>query len=103
MPRRSSVVHSDLRLVDLTPRSIEGEVLLSIRLPPELLGRLDRLCAALGARKSEVVTATLNEGLDRYEATMGGNGSPQRRRSRSARRTTASVGNARGGRLAKSK
>jgi len=71
MPRRSSVVHSRLRLFDLAPKPVEKEVLLSIRLPNELLDRLDRLCLALGARKSEVVTATLNEGLDRYEQTLG--------------------------------
>ena len=82
MPRRSSVVHSNLRLLDLSPKSIQHEVLLSIRLPNELLNRLDRLCLALGARKSEVVTATLNEGLDRYDAIMGGGG---RRRSRKVR------------------
>jgi predicted DNA-binding protein len=74
MPRRSSVVHSDLRLLDLAPKHAEHEVLLSIRLPNELLNRLDRLCLALGARKSEVVTATLNEGLQRYEASRVGLG-----------------------------
>ena len=82
MPRRSSVVHSNLRLFDLAPKPSEQEVLLSIRLPNDLLSRLDRLCVALGARKSEVVTATLNEGLERYEATMGPSG---RRRPSSAR------------------
>jgi hypothetical protein len=81
MPRRSSVVHSNLRLLDLAPKPAEQEVLLSIRLPNELLHRLDRLCVALGARKSEVVTATLNEGLDRYEAIAKGrlNGKRPRR------------------------
>ena len=71
MPRRSFVVHNNLRLLDLAPKSAQHEVLLSIRLPSELLHRLDRLCLALGARKSEVVTATLNEGLDRYDEIMG--------------------------------
>lgn len=82
MPRRSSVVHNNLRLLDLAPKQAQHEVLLSIRLPNELLSRLDRLCLALGARKSEVVTATLNEGLDRYDEIMG---SGTRRRSRRQR------------------
>jgi len=84
MPRRSSVVHSNLRLLDLAPKPAEQEVLLSIRLPNELLSRLDRLCVALGARKSEVVTATLNEGLDRYQAILEGRAGGGRR-SRRAR------------------
>jgi len=84
MPRRSSVVHSDLRLLDLAPNPTQQEVLLSIRLPKELLGRLDRLCLALGARKSEVVTATLNEGLERYDEIMGRGGRKRPRRARAA-------------------
>lgn len=84
MPRRSSVVHSNLRLFDLAPKPSEEEVLLSIRLPHELLSRLDRLCLALGARKSEVVTATLNEGLERYEAIMGRGNRRRARRARAA-------------------
>jgi hypothetical protein len=86
MPRRSSVVQSNLRLFDLAPKPTEQEVLLSIRLPNDLLSRLDRLCMALGARKSEVVTATLNEGLERYDAITGRRG---RRRTRKARAAEA--------------
>lgn len=85
MPRRSSVVHNNLRLLDLAPKQAQHEVLLSIRLPNELLSRLDRLCLALGARKSEVVTATLNEGLDRYDEIMGGGTRRRSRRPRAVR------------------
>ena len=85
MPRRSSVVHDNLRLLDLAPKQAQHEVLLSIRLPNELLSRLDRLCLALGARKSEVVTATLNEGLARYDEIMGGGTRPRSRRQRAVR------------------
>ena len=85
MPRRSSLVHSNLRLFDLAPQTAKQEVLLSIRLPNELLGRLDRLCLSLGARKSEVVTAALNEGLERYDEIMGGRAAGSRpRKARSA-------------------
>jgi len=89
MPRRSAVVHSNLRLLDLAPKSVQQEVLLSIRLPNELLSRLDRLCLALGARKSEVVTATLNEGLDRFDEIMGEGNS--RRRARKVRPMNSEV------------
>jgi predicted DNA-binding protein len=66
MPRRVNHFRPDLRLPDLGAEA-EADVLLSIRLPSVLLRRLDRLCRALGARKGEVVTATLNEGLRRYD------------------------------------
>jgi predicted DNA-binding protein len=73
MPRQPSVVHPSLRLADLTAHPTGEEKLLSIRLPVELVQRLDHACEVLRARKSEVVVAMLNEGLENYEATIGSN------------------------------
>ena len=71
MPRQPSSVHPSLRLADLTEHPAREEKLLSIRLPVELIDRLDHACQVLRARKSEVVVAMLNEGLESYKATMG--------------------------------
>ena len=65
MPRRPSLLHPSLRLADLTAHPTEDEKLLSIRLPIDLIGRLDNACRVLRARKAEVVVAMLNEGLAR--------------------------------------
>jgi hypothetical protein len=86
MPQRPSSFRSDLRLLDLTPKAARGRVLLSIRLPDVLVRRLDRLCRALRARKGEVVTATLNEGLQRYDEIMGDRRRPPRSQASSALR-----------------
>lgn len=68
MPRQPSSVHPTLRLSDLTSHPVQEERLLSIRLPIELINRLDHACRVLRARKGEVVVAMLNEGLESYQA-----------------------------------
>ncbi|GIW42541.1 MAG: hypothetical protein KatS3mg076_3118 [Candidatus Binatia bacterium] len=67
------------RLADLVRGPKGPEQLLSVRLPVELIDRVDRVCDILGAGKSEVVTALLNEGLVRYDARVQRRGSVQRR------------------------
>jgi len=59
----------DLMLDDLLAREPLPERLLSVRLPVELLNRLDGVAKALRTRKGEVVVAMLNEGLRRFGAS----------------------------------
>ncbi len=93
MPRQASLIHSRLRLSDLASQPTHEEKLLSIRLPVELLDRLDEAGRILHARKAEVVLAMLNEGLARYEARMGAgpraNSSKRRARPKSPNSTSA--------------
>lgn len=60
----------NLRLADLAARGgCRGELkLLSVRLPVDLIERVDQLAEQLGAGKAEIVVALLNEGLARAEA-----------------------------------
>jgi hypothetical protein len=66
MPRRKNVMRPDLTLRDLLGREPVPERLLSVRLPVELLARLDHVARTLHTRKGEVVVAMLNEGLQRF-------------------------------------
>jgi hypothetical protein len=68
MPRRKNVMRPDLTLNDLLGREPVAERLLSVRLPVELLNRLDHLAKKLRSRKGEIVVAMLNEGLRRLGA-----------------------------------
>jgi predicted DNA-binding protein len=58
----------DLMLDDLLAREPMPERLLSVRLPVELLSRLDAVAKTLHTRKGEIVVAVLNEGLRRFGA-----------------------------------
>ena len=60
-------MHPDLLLSDLLKREPAAERLLSVRLPVELLSRLDSLARMLRTRKGEIVVAMLNEGLQRFD------------------------------------
>ena len=42
---------------------------MSVRVPVDLIKRIDRVVDLLNAGKGEVVVALLNEGLDRYGTT----------------------------------
>ena len=66
MPRRKSIMQPDLMLGDLLAREPVPERLLSVRLPVDLLARLDAVGRTLHTRKGEVVVAMLNEGLHRF-------------------------------------
>ena len=60
----------DLKLEDLKERSeVVPMKLLSVRVPVDLIKRIDRVVDLLNAGKGEVVVALLNEGLDRHGAT----------------------------------
>lgn len=57
----------DLTLEDLKDRSeIVPMKLLSVRVPVDLIDRIDHVVDLLNAGKGEVVVALLNEGLGRY-------------------------------------
>ena len=60
----------DLKLEDLKERSeVVPMKLLSVRVPVDLIKRIDRVVDLLNAGKGEGVVALLNEGLDRYGTT----------------------------------
>lgn len=63
----------DLKLEDLKERSeIVPMKLLSVRVPVDLIQRIDNVVDLLNAGKGEVVVALLNEGLGRYVKAKGG-------------------------------
>jgi hypothetical protein len=62
----------DLKLEDLKERSeIVPMKLLSVRVPVDLIDRIDNVVELLNAGKGEVVVALLNEGLERYGSAKG--------------------------------
>ena len=71
----------DLRLEDLKERSQAIYTkLLSVRVPVELIDRIDSVVDQLNAGKGEVVVALLNEGLSRYSVGRGKLGSRARKK-----------------------
>jgi hypothetical protein len=63
----------DLKLEDLKERSeIVAMKLLSVRVPVDLIDRIDNVVDLLNAGKGEVVVALLNEGLGRYDHSKAG-------------------------------
>ena len=64
-----------LRLDDLVSRgrlSREESKLMNVKVPENVLTRIDRVAENLGATKTEVVIAILNEGLDSAETVLKG-------------------------------
>jgi len=62
----------DLKLEDLKQRSeVVPMKLLSVRVPVDLIERIDDVVDLLNAGKGEVVVALLNEGLGRYGSGAG--------------------------------
>lgn len=69
----------DLKLEDLKERSeIVPMKLLSVRVPVDLIKRIDRVVDLLNAGKGEVVVALLNEGLERYDQARKKGGAHKR-------------------------
>ena len=70
----------DLKLRDLKERSeFIPMKLLSVRVPVDLIGRIDNVVDLLNAGKGEVVVALLNEGLERYDKVAGAMAKVKRR------------------------
>lgn len=57
-------MRSDLRLTDLRRRDKGTSRLMNVKIPTGLSDAIQRVAKALGASKTEVVIALLNEGLD---------------------------------------
>jgi hypothetical protein len=65
----------NLRLDDLVVRGKRGREeskLMNVKVPAAVLARIDRVAANLGATKTEVVIAILNEGLQTAEVELKG-------------------------------
>jgi len=65
----------NLRLDDLVSRGKRGREetkLMNVKVPATVLSRIDRVASSLGATKTEVVIAILNEGLDTAEGELRG-------------------------------
>jgi hypothetical protein len=65
----------DIRLGDLVNRGRKGREetkLMNVKVPTTVLSRINRVAANLGATKTEVVIAILNEGLDSAEQELRG-------------------------------
>lgn len=56
-------MRSQLRIADLKRRDPVPARLMSIKVPASIAGAIDRLAKDLGASKTDVVVALLNEGL----------------------------------------
>jgi hypothetical protein len=64
-----------LRLDDLVTRGSRGREetkLMNVKVPANVLARIDGVAAHLGASKTEVVIAILNGGLDRADTELKG-------------------------------
>lgn len=57
-------MRSDLRLTDLRRRDRGTSRLMNVKIPTDLSDAIQRVARDLGASKTEVVIALLNEGLD---------------------------------------
>jgi hypothetical protein len=57
-------MRSDLRLTDLRRRETGTSKLMNVKIPSYVSDAIQRVARALGASKTEVVIALLNEGLD---------------------------------------
>ncbi len=65
----------NLRLNDLVTRGKTGREeskLMNVKVPANVLERIDRVASNLGATKTEVVIAILNEGLETAEVELKG-------------------------------
>ena len=65
----------NLRLDDLVTRGKRGREetkLMNVKVPANVLTRIDRVAANLGATKTEVVIVLLNEGLDKTDIELKG-------------------------------
>lgn len=81
----------NLRLDDLVTRGRKGNEtskLMNVKVPTDVLARLDSVAKRLGTSKTEVVIAILNEGLDTAERELRGWKAPPKPVVPTARRCT---------------
>lgn len=65
-------MRSDLRLNDLRKRERAVSKLMNVKIPAHVSEAIQRVARALGASKTDVVIALLNEGLDRSAEALKG-------------------------------
>lgn len=65
-------MQSDIRLDDLKGRVGSRSKLMNVRIPAHVSDAIDAVASSLGAAKTEVVIALLNEGLDRAADLLRG-------------------------------
>jgi hypothetical protein len=65
-------MRSDLRLTDLKRRERSVSKLMNVKIPAHVSDAIHRVARALGASKTDVVIALLNEGLDRSVLSLKG-------------------------------
>ncbi|MBX3026683.1 hypothetical protein KF840_17395 [bacterium] len=65
-------MRSDLRIADLRRREGSRSKLMNVKIPTALSEAIDRMVQELGAVKTDVVIALLNEGLDRSSEILRG-------------------------------
>lgn len=65
-------MRSDLRLNDLRRRDKGTSKLMNVKIPTHVSDAIQRVAKELGASKTEVVIALLNEGLDRSSVVLNG-------------------------------
>ena len=66
------MTRSDLRLTDLRRRDKSISKLMNVKIPTDVSDAIHRVARNLGASKTEVVIALLNEGLDESAETLKG-------------------------------
>ena len=65
-------MRSDLRLTDLRRRERGTSKLMNVKIPNHVSDAIQRVAKALGASKTDVVIALLNEGLDASMESLKG-------------------------------
>jgi hypothetical protein len=63
-------MRADLRLSDLKTRERSTSRLMNVKIPAQLSDAIEEVVRALGASKTEVAVALLNEGLSMAQRTM---------------------------------
>ena len=64
------MTRSELRVRDLKQREFTGSKLMNVKIPAYISDAIERVARDLGASKTEVVIALLNEGLDAASSAL---------------------------------
>lgn len=64
------MMRSELRVRDLKQREFTGSRLMNVKIPAYISDAIERVARDLGASKTEVVIALLNEGLDAASSAL---------------------------------
>ena len=64
------MTRSELRVRDLKKREFSGSRLMNVKIPAYISDAIEKVARELGASKTEVVIALLNEGLDAASSAL---------------------------------